>query len=152
MHVNGYTCIKCISSNASGDKNQKDDTVNDFNVSEGKSKTPTCSESINANFSNYDKMTFSPFKYQNDIIDNDDTNAVNSMCMYVTPEELRATLTSESNNFPILNVNIRSLNKNFERLKQHMKTTNHEYTIIGLSETHLKDKPTEYNLSGYSLE
>ena len=32
-----------------------------------------------------------------------------------------------------------------------MKTTYHEYTII--SETHLKDKPTEYyNLSGYSLE
>ena len=100
-------------------------------------------------------MIFNPFKYQNDIIDNDVTNAVNSKCMYVTPEELRANLTSESNNFSILNVNIRSLNTNFERLKQHMKTTNHEYRIIGLSETHLKDKPTEYyNLSGYrySLE
>ena len=143
--------MKCISANTSGEKNQKDDTVHDFNASEG--KTSTCSESINANFSKYDKMIFNPFKYQNDIIDNDAANAVNSKCMYVTPEELRANLTSESNNFSILNVNIRSLNKNFERLKQHMKTTNHEYTIIGLSETHLKDKPTEYyNLSGYLLE
>ena len=35
-------------------KKQKDDIVNDFNVSEGKSKTPTCSESIYANFSKYD--------------------------------------------------------------------------------------------------
>ena len=145
--------MKCISSNASGDKNQKDDIVIDSNVSEGKSKTPTCSESINAIFFQYDKIIFNPFKYQNDIIDNDDANAVNSKCMYVTPEELRANLTSESNTFSILNVNIRSLNTNFERLKQHMKTANHEYTIIGLSETHLKDKPTEYyDLSGYSLE
>ena len=151
LNVDGYTCMKCISANTSGEKNQKDDTVHDFNASEG--KTSTCSESINANFSKYDKMIFNPFKYQNDIIDNNATNAVNSKCMYVTPEELRANLTSESNNFSILNVNIRSLNKYFERLKQHMKTTNHEYTIIGLSETHLKDKPTEYyNLSGCSLE
>ena len=60
--------------------------------------------------------------------------------MYVTPEELRANLTSQSNNVSILNVNIRSFNKNFERLKQHMKITSHEYTIIGLWETHLKDK------------
>ena len=151
LNVNECTCMKCISANTSGEKNQNDDTVHDFNASEG--KTSTCSESINANFSKYDKMIFTPFKYQNDIIDNDAANAVNSKCMYVTPEELRANLTSESNIFSILNVNIRSLNKNFERLKQHMKTTNHEYTIIGLSETHLKDKPTEYyNLSGYSLE
>ena len=74
--------MKCISSNASGDKNQKDDIVIDFNVSEGKSKTPTCSEFINVNFSKYDKTIFNPFKYQNDIIDNDNTNAVNSKCMY----------------------------------------------------------------------
>ena len=61
-------------------------TVHDFNASEGKSKTPTCSESINASFSKYDKMIFNPVKYQNDIIGNDATNAVNSKCMFVTPE------------------------------------------------------------------
>ena len=88
LNVNGYTCMKCISANTSGEKNQKDDTVHDFNASEG--KTSTCSESINANFSKYDKMIFNPFKYQNDIIDIDAANAVNSKCMYVTPEELRA--------------------------------------------------------------
>ena len=53
--------MKWISSNASGDKNQKYDIVIDFNVSEGKSKTPTCSEFINVNFSKYDKTIFNPF-------------------------------------------------------------------------------------------
>ena len=88
VNVNRLTCMKCISANASDEKNQNDDTVHDFIASEG--KTSTCSESINAIFSKYDKMIFNPFKYQNDIIDNDATNAVNSKCMYVTPEELRA--------------------------------------------------------------
>ena len=46
-------------------------------VSEGKSKTPTCIESINANFFKHDKMIFNSFKYQNDIIDNDYT----TVCM-----------------------------------------------------------------------
>ena len=117
-------------------KNQKDVIVIDFNVSEGKSKTPTCSESINANFSKYDKMIFNPFEYQNDIIDNDDTIAVNSKCMYVTPEELRANLTSESNNFSILNVNIRSLNKTFERLKQHIVAGQEKTSYVLLASEH----------------
>ena len=36
---------------------------------------------VNQSMQIFDKMIFNPFKYQNDIIDNDDTNAVNSKCM-----------------------------------------------------------------------
>ena len=43
--------------------------------------------------------------------------------------------------------------KNFDNLKECIKTANHEFSIIGLSETHLKEKPHDYyNLPGYKME
>ena len=52
-----------------------------------------------------------------------------------------------------LNVNIRSLSKNFDKLRECSKPTNHDFTVIGISETHLKGKPLEYyNLPGYKME
>ena len=43
--------------------------------------------------------------------------------------------------------------KNVDKLKECIKTCNHEFTIIGLSETHLKDKPHNfYSLPGYNIE
>ena len=52
-----------------------------------------------------------------------------------------------------LNVNIRSISKNFEKLKECLETLDHEFTIIGISETHMKDKPLEYyHLPGYNIE
>ena len=37
-----------------------------------------------------------------------------------------------------------SLNKNFDKLNQCLKRLNHKFTVIGLTETHLKDKPHDY--------
>ena len=50
--------------------------------------------------------------------------------------------------FTCLNANIRSVSKNFDKLKECLKLTNHDYTVIGLSETHFKENPHEY----YNLE
>ena len=50
--------------------------------------------------------------------------------------------------FTVLNVNIRSLSTNFDKLKECTKTGKHEFTITGLSEKNLKDKPHDF----YSLQ
>lgn len=103
----------------------------------------------------YDNMVFNPFKYQNNIIDDDTYNEQYTCpCDYVTPEQLRLNNTnSNENNFTILNINVRSLRKNFDKLRECIKTTNEQFTVIGLSETHLNDKPSEYyNIPGYNFE
>ena len=42
---------------------------------------------------------------------------------------------------------------NFDALKLCMKTLDHKFTAIGLSETHLMDKPLDYyQLPGYNFE
>ena len=43
------------------------------------------------------------------------------------------------------------MSKNFDELKVCMKVVNTEFNVIGLCETHLKDKPNDYlNLPGYN--
>ena len=45
------------------------------------------------------------------------------------------------------------MSKNFDELKACMKVVNTEFNVIGLCETHLKDKPNDYlNLPGYNIE
>ena len=62
-------------------------------------------------------------------------------------------LSKQNDVFSLLNVNIRSRGKNFDKLELSLKTLDHKCAAIGLSETHLKDKPHEYyNVPGYSLE
>ena len=63
------------------------------------------------------------------------------------------TLNANRGNFNLLNVNIRSLSKNFDSLKACIKETNKEFSVIGISETHLKDKPYDnLNIPGCSIE
>jgi len=100
-------------------------------------------------------MIFNPIKFdRNSInkcyndIDKDDIHK----CMYRTPEIFGSDSTASSGKFNFLNANIRSLSKNFEQLKECLKILNCEFNIIGLSETHLKEKPNDFSLSGYNIE
>ena len=53
----------------------------------------------------------------------------------------------------MLNVNIRSVHKNIDSLKDFLHTCNIHYNVIGLSETWLKDQPHDYfKLNGYNME
>ena len=62
-------------------------------------------------------------------------------------------LSNQDDYFPLLNSSIMSTNKNLDKLKMCMKTISHKFTAIGLSETHLADKPLEYfHLPSYNLE
>ena len=57
-------------------------------------------------------------------------------------------LSNQNGSLTLLNVNIRSIGKNLDTLKLCLKTLDHKFTVIGLSETHLEDKPLDY----YQLE
>ena len=110
---------------------------------------------VDVDFSKYDNMAFNPLRYESmtkeSDLDND--NQINVECTYVTNDQLSKMLTDHGDVFSLLNVNTRSLNKNFEKLISCLKSLNHKFTVIGLSETHLRDKPHEYyDLPGYSLE
>ena len=71
----------------------------------------------------------------------------------MTPRQLKDKNLLCDENFSILNLNIRSCQKNFDKIKECLKEIEHYFTIIGVSETHLKEKPTQYyDLPGYNFE
>ena len=62
-------------------------------------------------------------------------------------------LSNQNGSLTLLNVNIRSIGKNLDTMKLCLKTLDHKFTAIGLSETHLKEKPLDYcQLPGYNFE
>ena len=85
-------------------------------------------------------------KNYNDFVNNND--GIHE-CSYLTPEQFCLDVNANRGNFNLLNVNIRSLSNNLDSLKACIKEVNKEFSVTGISETHLKDKP---NLPGYSIE
>ena len=70
----------------------------------------------------------------------------------MTPEQFHADPKASSRNFNLLNVNIRSLSNNFDKLKECVKALNCDFNVIGISETHLKEKPHNYyNIPGFTI-
>ena len=85
-------------------------------------------------------MIFNPLRF-----DSSNTGKnYSSLFSYLTPEQFCLDRNANHGNFNLLNVNIRSLSKNFDSLKACIKKTNKEFSVIGISETHLKDKPNDY--------
>ena len=75
------------------------------------------------------------------------------ICPYMPPEQFCLDSNESCGKFNLLNVNIRSLSKNFESLKECVKSLNCEFSVIRISETHLKDKPNDcYNIPGFNVE
>lgn len=157
LKLDEYVCINCSKTNdelsnsetmPNRDKNVDSENIDQINDPE---------ENFNASdiiIDKYDNMMFNPIRFQNNSKEDDfiETNHV-SKCNYMTPEEFGLKYNCTESNFSILNANIRSISKNFEKLKECLKTLDHEFTIIGLSETHLKESPSEYyNLNGYNIE
>ena len=146
-----WICLKCHNSVVDQDQNSFDDnSVSDLN-----NITVT-----DVDFAKYDEMCFNPLRYEctniSSRFDNDDhMKEVYNIpkCPYLTPEQFKLNSFADNDQFTILNVNIRSLGKNLDKLKNCIKVLDHDFTIIGLSETHLKGKPHDfYNLPNYNME
>ena len=98
----------------------------------------------------YRNLTFDPHKFN----DKDDFNEYNSNSDYYDNEQLKEVCKNiEKNDLSLLNINARSLYKNFESLQDFLGSIDIEFKIIGLVETWLKDQPQEYfHIDGYNLE
>jgi len=142
LDVNDWTCLKC-----KDNKNKNVDPGNDEPIG------PV--DFTNVDFEKYENMLFNPIRYQNTLEKMEEDNDIiqPNLSKYITPDQFKDEFLSTDYDFTILNENIRSLSKNFPKLKECIESLNHNFTIIGLSETHLKDEPhTYYNLPGYSME
>ena len=85
--------------------------------------------------------------------DSNDTSIHNVFTNYHTESELISSSRENSNQLFICHSNIRSLNKNFDRFRLFMNELEFKNSIIGLSETWLKDmSPSSLlTLNGYRL-
>ncbi|XP_065658632.1 uncharacterized protein LOC136083154 [Hydra vulgaris] len=78
-------------------------------------------------------------------------NEKNIVSEYYSVRESTQFFSKKKNNFSILNLNIRSINKNFDNLKLLLHDLNHDFKIISLTETWLKsnEKNCNYELNNY---
>ena len=80
--------------------------------------------------------------------------SVNNDTEYYTDDRLNEMSKSISDdNLSMLNVNIRSICKNLDSLKDYLHCCNIRFNVIGIAETRLNDKPHDYfQMNGYNLE
>ena len=97
---------------------------------------------------NTSKFYFDPYRSTDDGHFNYDNN-----CEYYSNETFNQKFKSD-NIFSILNLNIRSLPKKIDRLKEYLSITEHNFSIIAIQETWFKSGTTldYYNLTDYNLE
>ena len=148
-----YVCINC------SDKNHEETSShiqNDTNVKDANIEYPLEENDLvsDIEIDKYDSMVFNPVRFQSttkDEIPHEMSHI--PKCNYITPVDFKIKYENNEPTFSIFNANIRSINKNFDKLTECLKALDHKFSIIGLSETHLKDSPLEYyNLDGYNME
>ena len=81
------------------------------------------------------------------------TNIQNLNTPYILPEELQKFLGDDKDeNVSVLHLNIRSINKNFDKFKMFLSDQNFSFSIIHFSETWLNDSSvgsSNYELPNY---
>ena len=150
FNYNEWTCSNC-STLDNDNTNSIGDDIHDLNESPQFKITEV-------DFKKYDDMIFNPLRFDSNNTEKNYSDVVHNNddiheCPYLTPEEFSTDPNVNRGNFNLLNINIRSLSKNFDGLKECIKEINNKFSVIGISETHLKDTPSQYyNLPGYSIE
>ena len=151
LNVKEWICSNCNTDTHITLETQHDD-IEKLNANVNVSDTDLC------DFKKYDKMLFNPLRYENlskesDVTDDIHPKNIDIDCKYVTSEQLCKSISNEEADFTLFNLNIRSANKNLDHLKNCLKSINHNFSIIGLTETQLKDKPNGHlYLPDYNLE
>ena len=147
VNIEEWVCQKCTS---------KDDLSSSTSQLENDLNESTEFNGTDVDFQKYDDMVFNPLRFDNSTekIYNDVTSNENiHKCSYLTNEQFRADPNASSGQNNFLNVNIRSISKNFDSLQEILKSVECKFDVIGISETHLKNKPSGiYNIDGYTIE
>ena len=107
-----WVCDNCKATSNETSQNFEDD-IRNLNATANVTDTST-------NFEKYDKMIFNPLRYENmskdsDRNDDDMFKTIDIKCEYVTSEQLSQNISNEQADFTLLNLNIRSVNKNFDQ-------------------------------------
>ena len=146
LNTKEWVCANCKEDNHTASDSDIDNEVHDLNESPEFDVTKV-------NLQKYDDMIFNPLRFDNNStskVFNDISNDNIHKCYYSTPEEFRLGTCGKMN---FLNANIRSLSKNLDSLKECIKTLDCNFDVIGISESHLKDKPKSTdNIDGFSIE
>ena len=104
----------------------------------------------NTNVTRPSNLYFNPLRL------NDDQFLINksNTCEYYTNDEFNQASISSNNKFSILNLNIRSMSKKFNKLKEYLDIIDHKFSIIAIQETWFKSDTSldYYKLPDYSLE
>ena len=103
---------------------------------------------------NFEIMLFNPFDSKNILSDenydpdinffNEKSEAVNSP--YYNVDKFNSSSRSLlKNSFSVLHINIRSMNKNFEKLREYLSHVKGHFSIIALTETRCSDNKADEN-------
>ena len=86
-------------------------------------------------------------------LDNNDVSIQNLSSIYHTQQEIISLSSTDSNKLFISHFNIRSLNKNFDEFRSFINELEFKHSIIGLSETWLKEtSPSSlFTMDGFRL-
>ena len=127
-----------------------------------------CSSNQQISLPILENMIFNPFDLNDDStinsllnVDYEEQNlypSYNNLCRsnYYLEDVFRKKykdMNINSDVFSLFHLNIRSAPKNLDKLEQYLKNLDHDFSIIGLTETWFKDSNVlTYNLSGYKHE
>ena len=105
-------------------------------------------------------LSVNPFEMNNDPADNttfqseSDDYFPERNCKYLFSDEFKSKFQNSNKSFSILNVNTRSFPRNFDELQLLLKSLNHAFTAIGISETWFRENTVAKNsktLKDYSF-
>ena len=102
----------------------------------------------------FEKQIFNPFDFQKVLIDevndldinffNDKSEIVDSS--YFSIDEFNSTSKKLLKNyFSILHINIRSLNKNFKKLREYLSLVKRDFSVVVLTKTWCNDNKATQN-------
>ena len=102
----------------------------------------------------FEKQIFNPFDFQKVLIDevndpdinffNDKSEIVESS--YFSIDEFNSTSKKLLKNyFSILHINIRSLNKNFKKLREYLSLLKRDFSVVALTKTWCNDNKAAQN-------
>ena len=101
----------------------------------------------------FEKQVFNPFDFQKVLIDegndpdinffNDKSETVDSP--YFSIDEFNSSSEKFKNSFCILHINIKSLNKNFEKLREYLSLVKRNFSLVALTETWCNDDRAAQN-------
>ena len=120
-------------------------------------------ETDTENIVNFESISFDPYKNNEVLSDANNDPDVNFysdfdfsslQTDYLHPSEIKQCDEIFSDKFSVLHLNIRSLNKNFEKFREFFSTLNSKFNVICFSETwasHDISKDSRFQLEGYNI-